>query len=57
MIIWEVFIDLEFVKNFDVVIIDVNEVLIWIMLDGKMIVIVVESVLIGYVIGSFVVED
>lgn len=57
MIIWEVFIDLEFVKNFDVVIIDVNEVLIWIMLDGKMIVIVVESVLIGYIIGSFVVED
>lgn len=53
----EVLIDLKFVKMFDVVIIDVNELLSSVMFDGKMKVDVLESFLIGYIIGRFVVED
>ena len=53
----EVLTDLEFVKNFDVVITDVNEAPTRITLDGKTTVTVAESAPIGYVIGSFVVED
>lgn len=53
----EVLIDLKYVKMFDVVIIDVNELLSSVMFDGKMKVDVLESFLIGYIIGRFVVED
>lgn len=53
----EVLIDLKFVKMFDVVIIDVNELLSSVMFDGKMKVDVLEIFLIGYIIGRFVVED
>lgn len=53
----EELIDLKYVKMFDVVIIDVNELLSSVMFDGKMKVDVLESFLIGYIIGRFVVED